>query len=202
MITSSCKKTSNVSFHGQFTFDCNNQPVKNLLIQVFQVYNTSGSLNMTYLGSTATDNNGYYSMVGEVSDNGSFNYYSLYISSGDSSPFINNATEYKIYQNKKTIEMSFQVKPRNAFSFHIKNTTPLNNSDMFNSLTLTSSQGYQTLISNLAGVNIDTTVYVFHDVNSFYFNYSVTKNNILSQLPNDSLIQANCLDTLKININY
>lgn len=212
-INTSCTKTTHdVRFHGRITLDCNNQiPIKNCKIYISREYDT-GTHHSQSIGNTVTDNDGYYDLIADVKQKGSFLHYDYGFGVGDGKPastYFQFGGSAQSYDNDKDIEMNCKAYSNKAYKFHIKNVSPFNSADVFNSLIVSHLNYYNyplfelTNISNLTGINVDTTIY------QFYFNqpkidykYSFTKNGVFTTIPPDTLSIPNCLDTITVNIFY
>lgn len=212
-INVSCTKTTHdVHFHGRITLDCNNQiPVKNCNVYIMREYDT-GTHHSQTIGSTLTDNDGYYSMITNVKQKGSFMHYVYSFSSGDgnpasSSPQFNGFAESS--DNDKDIEVNLNAERNKAYKFHIKNVSPVNSGDVFNSLIVShlNANNYPlfdlTNISNLIGTNVDTTIFQFYtNQDLIHYKYSYTKNGVITSVPPVALSVPNCLDTVNVDIFY
>lgn len=192
----SCTKTREVHFKGRVTMECNNQPVKGVGIS-FHRYYDDGMMQGETIGYTNTDNDGYYSYITDVGQ---------YDDVGITIAALANSEHPEIYFHSYSINPHFdyQARFRKIFFFHIKNSNPNSNSDLFNFLIVNASYDdivkYDTLISNLIGTSVDTLI------NMQYFNfsgisYSFTKNGTLQNI--DSLFShSGCFDTLLVNVYY
>lgn len=213
-INVSCTKTTHdVHFHGRITLDCNNQiAIKNCNVYISREYDT-GTHHSQSVGTTLTDNDGYYSMITNVKQKGSFMHYVYSFSSSvdgnpaSSFPQFNGFAESS--DNDKDIEVNLNAERSKAYKFHIKNVSPVNSGDIFNSLIVSHLNYYNyplfdlTNIANLLGINVDTTIYQFYlNQPLINYKYSYTKNGVLTSVTPVALAVPNCLDTVSVNIFY
>src|ERR1022692_227997 len=75
----SCSKSkiNNVHFHGNVTYNCNGQPAANIHIDIEVVYN-GAMQGGNIVCNTTTDNNGNYSVIADVSYEGTILQYGLF----------------------------------------------------------------------------------------------------------------------------
>jgi hypothetical protein len=204
IIFASCTKTKeDVHFHGRITLDCNNNlPVKNASVDIFRYYDT-GMEEVQFIGTALTDDSGYYSLIADVKQKGVFMYYGIYILSKDSLyPISGGNTESN--DNSTNVEINFQSDREKTYGFHIKNTVPFDNNDVFDSLLISRSDSpgsFHNYFGNLIGSNVDTTFYT-HSTTQIVYKYLFKKNNITMTSSETTISNLNCLDTLNINIFY
>ncbi len=206
-ISISCTKTTQVHFHGRITFACNNQlPAKNGTVHIYRGYDT-GSSQAEVIGETATNNEGYYDLIAEVRQKGNFVEYVANFGTGpgtSASTYIQFSGEAYSYDNDQDVELNGSAKNDIAYKFHIKNSSPFNSADVLNSfIVFNHSSPYNELthIANLTG-NVDTVIYQFYNTPKMNYNYSYTKNGVLTSVPADTLATPNCLDTISVNVFY
>ncbi len=200
----SCTKTiDDVHFHGKITLDCNNQlPAKNVTVTIYRYFDR-GLHDAVLIGKTTTDNNGNYFMITDVEQKGKFEYYGLNVFAPGTIIY----PEYFCYAqtnvNSTNIEMNCQAKPLKVFGFHIKNASPFNTFDVFNSLIIFRESTFyvDTVLHNIFGTNVDTTLYLSRQ-SPLKFKYSFTKNSILTSTPDTTISNWGCLDTLIVNLRY
>ncbi len=209
LINISCTKTKrDVHFHGRVTLTCNNQmPLKNYKINISRFYDT-GSEGAETIGTASTDNNGYYSLITNVKQKGSLMYYQYRDINGEIKT-VSSSRQYWVGEaqtsdNDNDIEVNLEGYSNKAYKFHIKNVSPVNSGDVFNSLTVKrlNVNYYLSNISNLIGTNVDTTTYQFYPGVQLIYEYSYTKNGVLTSVPPDTLSIPDCLDTLNVDVFY
>ena len=137
-----------------------------------------------------------------MDEEGSFMFY-YFIVNGRPSSMVR---EYYGFTQSTSSAADFEVDPLRCYAFHIKNTSPISNTDVLNSLSVSYFLGQPknvVLAQNLVGSSVDTTNYYFftgHFTN--VCNYSFTKNGIANNSPPDTLLIPSCLDTAIVNIFY
>lgn len=210
LINVSCTKTTQgVHFHGRITFGCNNQiPIKNCMVGIGREYDT-GTHQWQSIGSAVTDNNGYYSLITNVKQNGSFMSYDYgFGNPGAPGTYYSSSPQFwgggESNDNDKDIEVNISAAGTKAYKFHIKNVSPVNSGDNLNSLIISNSSFYElSNISNLIGANVDTTFYQFYFIqDNINYKYSYTKNGVLTSVPSVTITAPICLDTVSVNIFY
>jgi hypothetical protein len=204
LLSVSCtRKIDNVYFHGRVTLDCNNQPAKRVGITIKRLYDT-GQEGIEQVGTAVTNDDGYYSFVADVWQRGTFYGYELSVYAGGNSSFHDKFFgTITSMNNSKNIAIDYQARPLKAYGLHIKNTSPTNSMDVFNSLIVSRENGKptnETVIFNISGSNVDTTIYSLY-ASEITYKYSFTKNGILTERI-DSISNPNCLDTLIVNVFY
>lgn len=204
VVFSSCTKTKDgVHFHGRITLDCNNsQPASNVTVFIKRFFDR-GVQDANDVGTTVTDNDGYYSLIADVKQEGNFEHYELSGGSAKTSslPAFNFVAQS--YDNSDNVEINCEAQTTKTGSFHIKNTTPYSSSDILNSLIIYWNNGINsdTIVKSLVGTNVDTTVFSIYE-SQITYRYSFTKNNVLTQVPDTTILDPNCLDSLSINVFY
>ena len=198
----SCTKKRTIHFHGRITYKCDGSAVKNITISIIRLYD-AGSHHSENIGQTTTDNNGYYSLVADVSETGSFEGYHGYSENFNLSGGSENTST--------DVLMDFPISNIAHLSFHIKNISPFNNSDLLDTLAVTiypTSLDYPSMSlvgnhsMNLVGTNIDTILSsnLNNDNPYYYFYYSSFKKGI--RMDKFDSIPAVCFDTTRINVFY
>lgn len=197
----SCTKKKIVHFHGRVVFECNQEPVRNTGVEIHRYYDASQG---EFIIGGKTNYDGYYSMVSEVDETGSFDNYKLFIISSNSTPYLKNLGAFESHNNSNNVQIDGLYQPAQAYSFHIKNVSPFNSNDIFSGLKvfLTPHDQLSIIAPNLYGTGIDTTIVYFLDYPILFYSYSFTKNGILTSSPLDSTSAANCLDTSRVDIYY
>jgi hypothetical protein len=196
----SCTKTkNNVHFNGKITIDCNNhQPVANATITIERYYDT-GTQDASNVGTTLTDNDGYYSLVTDVKQKGGFEHYRIIIDAAD---FTGTETSNN---NSDNVEINYEHEPQKTYKFHLKNTSPFNSSDILHYFVILGSGNYQfitdTIVTKLIGTSVDTIILIKKNYQISY-SFSFTKNNTLTTNPTVTISNASCSDTTQINTFY
>ena len=195
-----------VHFHGRITVGCNNQiPVPNSQIAFHRLWD-NGISRSDFLGHATTDDDGYYEFTAEVKQDGYFKRYIL--NDYGSSDLLERtyACHEETDSDTKDVELNGLAGAGKAYGFHIRNVSPFDNADILNELVVwisPSNSSEQPIITNLAGTTIDTTIYRFiHPILSGNYEYSYTKNGVLTVVPLDTLPYPNCLDTAIVEIFY
>jgi len=191
----SCTKKTSVHFHGRVVYQCNGQPFRNGNLQIIRGYD-DGTYHDDVIGNGTTDNAGNYSLIIDVSQKGSFRGYVLLL---ENAPYNTSSAIGGSNNNVQDVLMNGVVGSFNFIKLHIKNTTPYDNYDMFD--TLKSSVSFP-FVLRLRGMNVDTTITLGDNSSAsyFYYNYSFTKNGITSY-KSDSVLEL-CMDTAKADLFY
>lgn len=215
LLNSSCTKTARgVHFHGRLTLKCDpSYPLRNCTIRIHREYDT-GSHKGETIGNVTTDNNGYYDLIKDVSQKGSFMDYSYSFSLGNSLGAVNTEPIFSglaySYKNERNMEVNLQAETTIAYKIHIKNVSPINAADELTSFYVTqldySNNPHRNIISvnNLSGTSIDTTFYQFYFYASFNYTYeySYKKNGITTTVPAVPLVKPSCTDTVSVDVFY
>ena len=202
-----CKKGDDkVHFHGRVTSPCNGSPIAQASVEISRDYNSQwvGSTQSNNLGTVTTDNNGYYSSITDVPDDGTFREYKFFVRNS-SGHYIGSASST---EGGTEITANVIIYETNVLSFHIKNLTPYNSNDQFDTLKIKRndySNNYYEYIFNsyygaIKGMNVDTTIYdsTFWELTKI-IHYCWTKNGISSA--KDTTIHLTCATT-KVDIYY
>lgn len=213
----SCKKTilHDVHFHGIVTFSCDSSPANQIQLQVIRKYYKNGS-NNDIIGIVTTKSDGSYDLNTEIDDVGSFEGYFLQFASGSPQRKITSDLLDASIGNSKDVVLNAKISVTNPFRFHIKNFTPYDNNDLFNTL-LFHPDGftpdvYDTIISSVMGNSLHGTtvdllfdtlaLHNYNDNNTsiFCFKFTFTKNNIYHEIFDTAW--ASCFDTTYVDIFY
>ena len=191
-----------IHFHGKITYNCNQEPLRNTYLAIYREFDT-GTLNADFVTGCLTDENGFYSKMSEVKLRGSLVHYDIIVKGN--SPFLGSQGFCTSGKVSDDIEINCELKPRKAYSFHIKNVSPFNNLDLFNTLTISypeSSFHPDVIISNLLGMNTDTIVFINRYSSPLYYSVAYTKNGLYTETLLDSINSPACLDTMQVDIFY
>src|SRR5436190_20104707 len=109
MIFISCtKELDDVTFHGRVVLECDQTPIANAKIIIYRDFDT-GREGTSYIASTISDDDGYYSITSDVEQKGSFRRYSYHVGFNS-----NNYGYYAGYptnhqDNSKDVEQKIEV---------------------------------------------------------------------------------------------
>lgn len=212
LVYSSCSNNSDtitadsVHFHGRIMTFCDSLiPVPHTEVNFHRAYD-NGISRSNYLGSTYTNIEGYYSFITEVPSEEVFDAYILNIYPENTIMNRQYVAHEESFNDLKNVEINAFAFPGSAYGFHIKNINSFDSNDKFNSLTayFIDNAGYaHPIITNLISPNVDTIIYrFFSPYHSVSYDYSYTKNGILTTIPIDSLVNQNCLETLTVEVFY
>ncbi len=203
-IFSSCGKESplHATFHGRVTYSCDGSPVKGM--EVYIVRNSY--LDRYIVGYATTDENGYYQLQTKVKREGVLDYYEL-VTTSKISPkpdyfIIAGFTKnYSTDDDNKSVTIDISIPAYQVVKFHIKNTNPFDDNDVFilsNVQYDYSSQGPLQLF----GMQVDTMVRGYGTQSEpFPYTYQFIKNGIDSLVSN-SIIPVGCFNEPVIDIFY
>src|ERR1041385_6671801 len=170
-LVSSCKddySTHIVRFHGSIILGCDSTPVSNASVEIYRTYDT---------GSGHSESIGYH--LG-----GGVNLASYTISfSGEPNNYVNESTSDVLIDGLAV--------SKSPITYHIKNVSPINSNDLFNELSFkanldpSNAIGYYSLVNNLYGTAVDTSVtfsqsFLLSDNQQSLIRYRYTKNSVLT----------------------
>ena len=209
----SCKKISNVHFHGHIINGCSGMPAANIQFGIYRYYDT-GTMNAENIGTAITDIDGNYELIADVSTKGKFYYYFVQ-TLGLAGPFVSITHTENATADSKDVLMDGVAYKNEPFSFHIKNTNPFDNNDSFDYLAYhdLNFNGWGTIIRdstfhsdsqyhNLKGEFVDF-IYSRDFSNTqpdFYFKYTFTKNGIT--VDKYDTVHISCFSTTSVDIFY
>ncbi len=211
LINLSCEKASpEVYFHGRITLDCNNQiPAKNCNLTISQEIDEFKNKRES-IADWYTDDDGYYAFKINVKQYNTFKCYTLQASGSSyvGSNYVYYGGSASTTDDDSDIELNCSIFPFQYFKFHIKNTNPVNDFDVLNSLQVFES-GNEVPIYELSdynkytGIDVDETIvkYILRKTTLVY-KYTVTKNNLTTTSTLEALPQSNCMDTLLVDVFY
>src|ERR1041385_7064745 len=194
-LVSSCKddySTHIVRFHGSIILGCDSTPVSNASVEIYRTYDT-GSGHSESIGQTTTNSNGDYSLTASVAKDGELTGYHLGGGVNLASYTISFSGEPNNYVNESTSDVLIDglAVSKSPITYHIKNVSPINSNDLFNELSFkanldpSNAIGYYSLVNNLYGTAVDTSVtfsqsFLLSDNQQSLIRYRYTKNSVLT----------------------
>jgi len=193
MIMTSCKKKNrDVTVHGQVLYFCNQQPAANIHVNI----STESGNESTHVGSAYTNNNGYYSVKGEV---GSFDTWSMSGYGQNLEPSGNIVT------HDDDILINGLVFKNEQLNIHIKNANPYDGADYFTGLEWCDSLMIRctpmNLNQNYLYGNIDSTFSIeLPDKTYYILHYTTRKNSVISG--HYSPVTTDCYNITNVDLFY
>jgi len=195
-IFTSCEKDLNVTIHGRIVFQCDGRPVRGLHVNVRQV----SKHDETGFVSAITDQEGYYSLSGEVGAKG-YDYFLLetYGQIDDTLPPYPSGGLLGTSDIKKDVTIDASMKAAQGIRFHLVNAMPFDSHDKF--LRIDQVGEPNNLYVNYPG-EIDTTI-TFNgtEASPFIYEYQFVKNNDTT-IVRDSVFVAVCYSIPEVEILY
>ena len=193
------KKTRNVHFEGRAYMQCDESAISNEEVQILVDFDAGHSATEV-VATTTTDGNGNYSVIADVSYAGDFEALKATLTNQKyvGNIFLANATE-----KTHNVHLDLPCTVYSKSNIHIKNTQPVNASDMF-SILCTSSDSNE--ISNcnywnLSGTDVDTTITLKYLPGRIYYRYYFKKNGLEYSSP-VLFFDAECNTDMNVDVFY
>lgn len=195
---SSCTKKENVLFHGRVAL-CDGTPLPNMQVSITRDY-YKGHDDKQSIGSTITGADGFYALNEDVELPGKSGWYRVMLSDTLHLYLETNQTDPS--DKNSNIQTDFILRNPYVAKCHIKNVSPSNDNDVFDSLTYYENALYRhiPIVYNLGGTSVDTTLIISIRAEKVDLEYTYTKNGI-TITKNDTLTPA-CSDTAYMDIFY
>ena len=199
----SCTKPHDVHFHGNVTYECNGLPAAGVNVLIYEKEESPSDNSSGVLGEGTTDNNGNYSFTTSVTNRGSNSGYGIY-GAIDQPEFVGGVYSTNSQSSDDRdgdVTLNGIANVKGNLICHIKNVNPYNDYDSFSLDFHSGSHPYVSVISNLIGSDVDTTITLVGWTNiESVIKYYSTKNG--SYVEDNKTVLAECFQDKLIDIFY